>query len=122
MKIVKLTSSRSSDELIAAISDNHFVSDGVKFNDNATKPHMHVKTKENGSMKIRCEILGGPSKDNGFLEGTYFKGKITSYSGGSLIKGVIVTAPIFHLLLFQRLIGLEYMHRKTLHYKIFVSF
>ena len=99
MKLINFSSSKTPEELINAISDNSFVSDGVKFNDKGTRPHMHVKTKENGSLRIKCEILGGPTKDNGFLEGTYFSGKITATEEGSNIKGIILTAPIFHFLL-----------------------
>ena len=99
MKLINLRSTKAPEELFNAISDNNFVSDGVKFNDNGTRPHMHVKDKGNGKLKIKCEIMGGPTKDNGFLEGTYFKGKIRKCEEGSKISGIIVTAPIFHFLL-----------------------
>ncbi len=99
MKLINLTSSKSPEELIGAISDNSFVSDGVKFNEKGTRPHMHVKDRGNGKIKIRCEIMGGPTKDNGFLEGTYFKGRIKKCEDGSKIKGLILTAPIFHFLI-----------------------
>ena len=97
MKFIKLRSSKSPEELFRALSDNSFVSEGVKFNDKGTRPHMHVKDKGNGKIKIKCEIMGGPSKDNGFLEGTHFTGKIKECGSGSIIKGRIMTAPIFHL-------------------------
>lgn len=100
MKFINLCSTKRPEELFSAISDNSFVSDGVKFNDKGTKPFMHVKDKGNGKLKIKCEIMGGPTKDNGFLEGTYFKGKIKKCEdGGSRISGIIITAPIFHFLL-----------------------
>ena len=99
MKFVNFRSTVSSEELFGAISDNSFVSDGVKFNDKGTRPYMHVKDKGNGRLKIKCEMMGGPTKDNGFLEGTYFKGRIKECDGGSKISGIIVTAPIFHILL-----------------------
>ena len=100
MKLINLRSTKGSEELFAAISDNNFVSDGVKFNDKGTRPHMHVKDKGKGKIKIKCEMMGGPTKDNGFLEGTYFVGRIKTSAEGSRIKGVVVTAPIFHFLLF----------------------
>ena len=99
MKFIKLRSSKSPEELLSAISDNDFVSEGVVFNEKGTKPYMHVKKKKNGKIKIKCEVMGGPTKDNGFLEGTYFKGKIVECDGGSRIKGIILTAPIFHVAL-----------------------
>ena len=99
MKLINLRSTKSREELFSAILDNSFVSDGVKFNDKGTRPHMHVKDKGNGKLKIKCEIMGGPTKDNGFLEGTYFVGRIKEFSEGSKISGIILTAPIFHFLL-----------------------
>ena len=104
MKRINLRTSKSPEELLGAISDNNFVSDGIKFNDKGTRPHMHVKDKGNGKIKIKCEIMGGPSKDNGFLEGTYFVGKIKASADGSQIKGIIVTAPIFHFLLIAKVV------------------
>ena len=41
-------------------------------------------------------MIGGPTKDNGFLEGTYFIGKLTEKNGVSSLRGVILTAPIYH--------------------------
>ena len=97
MKLINLKSTKSPEELLAAISDNNFVSDGIKFNEQGTRPHMHVKDKGNGKIKIKCEIMGGSSKDNGFLEGTYFMGKIRKSESGSKISGVVLTAPIYHI-------------------------
>ena len=99
MKLINLRSRKEPSELFSAICDNSFVSDGVRFNDKGTKPHMHVKDKGNGKFKIKCEIMGGPTKDNGFLEGTYFVGRIKRTESGSVIKGIILTAPIFHFAL-----------------------
>ena len=82
MKRIKIRSTKSPEQLLLAISDNNFVSEGVKFNDNGTKPHMHVKDRGDGKIKIRCEIMGGPSKDNGFLEGTSFRGRIKKSARG----------------------------------------
>ncbi len=99
MKRIKIRCTKSPEELLSAISDNNFVSESVKFNDKGTKPHMHVKNRGNGKIKIKCEMMGGPSKDNGFLEGTSFRGKIKSVGEGSEISGIILTAPIFHFVL-----------------------
>ena len=99
MKLINLRSTKAPEELFNAISDNTFVSDGVKFNDNGTRPHMHVKDKGNGKLKIKCEIMGGPTKDNGFLEGTYFLGTLKEKNGTTRLRGVILTAPIYHTFL-----------------------
>ena len=100
MKLINLRSRKEPQELFSAICDNAFVSDGIRFNDKGTRPYMHVKDKGNGKFKIKCEIMGGPTKDNGFLEGTYFIGKIKKTENGSAVKGIILTAPIFHFVLF----------------------
>ncbi|MBO5879985.1 MAG: hypothetical protein J6Q68_05485 [Clostridia bacterium] len=95
MKFVSIKSDSSRDALLKAISDNNFVSENVVYNSKGTKPYMHVKEK-NGTVKIKCEIKGGPTKDNGFIVGTYFRGRIFERDGGSELKGIIVTAPIYH--------------------------
>ena len=44
-------------------------------------------------------MIGGPTKDNGFLEGTYFVGKLTESDGKTRLRGIILTAPIYHTFL-----------------------
>ena len=65
-------------------------------------PKLHIK--QNGDkIKVGCEMLGRSTKDNGFLEGTWLRGRITERDGVTTVKGVIITAPIYHaviLLLF----------------------
>ena len=95
MKIVKLDSSVSRDELLAVIKNSELVNDRVMFDENKGKPLMHVKEKGD-RLRIRCEMMGGPTKDNGFIEGTYFLGKLTERNGSSRLRGVILTAPIYH--------------------------
>lgn len=84
------------DALISVISDSNSVVSAEKFDTSRGKPKMHVKT--NGSrLKIKCEMTERPTKDNGFLEGTYFIGRISEKAGVSKVSGVILTAPIYHL-------------------------
>ena len=98
MKIVKLESSARRDELLDVIKNSELVNDRVKFDENKGRPLVHVK--ENGDrIKIKCEMVGGPTKDNGFLEGTYFVGKITENDDKTRLHGIILTAPIYHTLL-----------------------
>ena len=61
-------------------------------------PKMHVKEK-GSALKIKCEMTGRPTKDNGFLEGTYFKGTLKEKNGVTSVRGMILTAPIYHFLL-----------------------
>ena len=96
MKIINLKTEKSSRELLSMISDNSRVNEGVKFADKkGGKPFMHVREKE-GKLRIRCEMMGRPTRDNAFLMGTAFYGRITEQNGVSTVKGVIVTSPIYH--------------------------
>ena len=98
MKIIKLDCAASRTDLIDLISNSELVNDKVKFDENKGRPRMHVKRK-NDRIRIRCEMVGGDVRDNGFLEGTYFVGRITEKNGLSRIRGVILTAPIYHTLI-----------------------
>jgi len=100
MKLVNIDFPASRDEVMEMLTDNERVNRNVRFDDYRGKPHMKFKTKENGKIKITCEMLGGPTKDNGFLVGTYFSGKLIEKDGRTKLKGIITTAPIYHLCLF----------------------
>lgn len=98
MKIIKLESNASQSEILDMIKDSERVNDKVKFDENKGKPLIHVKQKGD-RIKIKCEMIGGPTRDNGFLEGTSFIGKLTEKNGVTHLRGVIVTAPIYHTIL-----------------------
>jgi hypothetical protein len=95
MKLVKLECESPRDELLGVIANSELVNDRVKFDEGKGRPRIHLKI--NGDrIRIKCEMIGGPTKDNGFLEGTYFVGKLTEKNGVSSLRGVILTAPIYH--------------------------
>ncbi len=85
------------DELLAVIRDNNLVVEEEKFDTRRGKPRMHIKEKGN-TLKIKCELTERPTRDNGFLEGTYFLGKVSVKNGATRLFGVILTAPIYHFL------------------------
>lgn len=96
MKFINIKTDKSADALLSMIRDNARVNDGVKFADKkGGKPFMHVREKE-GKLRIKCEMMGRPTRDNGFLMGTAFYGRITEKDGAAAVKGVIVTSPIYH--------------------------
>ena len=98
MKFIKIDSASSREELLNVIENADIVNDRVKFDENKGKPIVHVK--DNGSLlRIKCEMVGGPTKDNGFLEGTYFLGSLKEKGGTTRLRGVILTAPIYHTFL-----------------------
>ena len=96
MKFVRLDCSASRDELLGVIANSELVNDKVRFDEEKGRPRIHVKEKKGERLKIKCEMIGGPVKDNGFLEGTYFIGKLTEKNGASHLRGIILTAPIYH--------------------------
>ncbi len=98
MKLINLVSSAPRDELLGIIKDHELVNDRVKFDEAKGKPRVYVKEKDD-RLRIRCEMIGGPTKDNGFLEGTYFVGRLTERGGRTRLRGVILTAPIYHAIL-----------------------
>lgn len=108
MKFLKLDSAASRDELLSVINNSELVNDRVRFDENKGKPTVHVK--DNGKrIKIKCEMVGGPTKDNGFLEGTYFIGTLKESESGTRLRGMIITAPIYHTLLL--LLAVFYAYR-----------
>ena len=98
MKFINVDYPVTKSELIERLSDNGFVNAGVNFDEKFGTPHMKIKEKGK-KIKITCEMMGRSKRDNGFIVGTYFSGKITERDGGCTLKGVITTAPIYHLCL-----------------------
>ena len=98
MHFINLEFPSGKDEVISHISDNEYVNRNVRFEDGGVKPLMKVKEK-NGKIKITCEMLGKPTKDNGFLVGTYFSGRLSEKDGVTRLKGIITTAPVYHLVM-----------------------
>ena len=99
MKLIRIEAPVRKEELISMLSDNDRVNKNVVFEDKKGTPHMHVK-ESLGRIKIKCEYIGGASKDNAFIDGTRFSGKIIEKGDKTEIKGVITTALVFHLILF----------------------
>ena len=95
MKKIKKESLCSREEILETIKNFNFVNDGVLFDEKRGKPVIKVKEKGD-KIRISCEMVGGPSKDNGFLIGTYFSGKLTEKNGVTTLRGIILTDPIYH--------------------------
>ncbi len=80
------------------LRDSNLVVEAERFDTRRGTPRLHVQDKKNDWIKIKCEMTGRPTKDNGFLEGTYFFGKLAEKKGVTSIRGIILTAPIYHFL------------------------
>ena len=98
MKFINVKTRKSKEELLSIFTDNDRVNKNVAFDDKRGTPYMHVKENA-GKLKIKCEYVGGASKDNAFIDGTCFRGKITEKDGYTHLTGVITTALIFHMVL-----------------------
>lgn len=98
MKFIKFETSASKEELLAMLTDNDRVNKNVVFEDKKGTPHINVKEAD-GKIRIKCEYVGGASRDNAFIDGTRFIGRINEKNGVTEIKGVITTALVFHLIL-----------------------
>ena len=70
---------------------------------------MNVSDKK-GYVRSTCEMLGRATKDNafGYLVGTYFTGRLIERNGVLTLKGVVLTAPIYHAFLAVLLFVLVY--------------
>lgn len=99
MKFIDVEFAATAEQALAILCDNDLVNKDVNFDTSRGKPLMHIKSKENGKIKITCELIGRPTKDNGFLVGTYFSGRLTERDGRTRLRGVITTAPFYHLFL-----------------------
>ncbi len=92
------------DEVISMLSDNDRVNSNVTFEGYNGTPRMKLVEKK-GRIRITCEFVGRNKRDNGFLVGTYFTGKVKERADGvSVISGHILTAPIYHLVILALII------------------
>ena len=98
MKFVKIRTSASRQELIDMLSDPERTNRNVTFEDKNGTPTFHLKEKGE-RVSIRCEYVGGATKDNGFIDGTKFRGSIKVRGGETCVSGIITTAFAFHILL-----------------------
>ncbi len=85
----------SREEVMNCIRDEASVTKAEKYDTSRGVPKFHIKEKKD-YIKISCEFIGRATKDNGFLEGTYFIGKLTERNNESKLRGIILTAPIYH--------------------------
>ncbi len=102
MKRIKFETRLTQDELAEALSDPRLVSGGFGIPEEKGRPVLHIKRKGD-RLKVKCELVGGVSRDNGFLEGTAMYARLKEKNGMTVFSGIIVTAPIYHtalLLLF----------------------
>ena len=98
MKFINISTPNTKDELVSMLSDNERVNENVSYDVRLGKPKMKLKEK-NGRLRITCELMGRATKDNGFIVGTFFFGRVKEKDGKATVKGIITTDPLFHLLI-----------------------
>ena len=99
------------DRLVSNLNNNEKVVSEENYDLSKGKPRMYVKIKGE-RLKIKCEMTERATKDNGFLEGTYFLGSAKEKDGKSYVKGVILTAPIYHFVFLLLLLVVIYQSIK----------
>ena len=99
MKFVNVDFSASRDEVIGVLKDNERVNHNVRFDESRGKPFVKIAEKKDGRISVSCELLGGPSRDNGFIQGTRLRARLIEKDGITTLRGVILTEPIYHILL-----------------------
>ncbi len=98
MKFVKIIAEATRERVLEVLENPEMASGKSKYDERRGKPNIKTKTKGNW-LYATCEMVGGYKKDNGFLVGTYFLGRMKEKDGKTYIGGVVVTSPIYHLLL-----------------------
>ena len=100
MKTVNILTKKSKDEVLDFLNNNDKVNENVRFDDKkGGRPYMHIKERD-GRLKIRCEMVGRPTKDNGFvIMGTVFNGNIKEKNGVTQITGIATTSVIYHIIM-----------------------
>lgn len=98
MKLVNYTTRLSAQEYLGAIKDHNRINEGVAYDEKLGKPAFKVKTRGN-RIRVSCTFVGGNNRDDGYIVGTYFIGRFTERDGTTTLKGVVVTSPLFHLVL-----------------------
>ena len=96
MKRIRYTVNATREQLLRAIEDNRRTNEGVHFPDGKGLPTAQIR--QHGRItRIRCRLVGGASRDNGFLFGTAFLGTLRESEQGTTLSGVILTEPMMHL-------------------------
>lgn len=104
MKLINVTAECGKEGVLAALKDSERTNKNVRFDEKRGRPVMFLKEKRRG-ITLSCKYVGGNTRDNGFVVGTYFLGSVKEKKGKTTVRGVVWTAPIFHALIIGMLIA-----------------
>ena len=96
MKFVNVDFPASREEVISMISNNELVNQKVRLDESRGKPLITVSEKGKNRIKISCKYVGGPTRDNGFVQGTTLSGTLVEKDGITKLRGIITTEPVYH--------------------------
>ena len=101
MNFLNITARGSADGLKKFMQNSELVNDGVVFNEKYGTPRMSFRwgSGDTGRFRMKCEMTGRATKDNAFLIGTVFYGRIREKDGVVSLNGFSVTSPFYHICL-----------------------
>ena len=97
MKFIQLSVDSTAQEYLDTVRDNRVVNEGVRFGKENAYPTAEIREGKR-HLRIRCRMVGGATRDNGFIFGTFFFGTLRQKNDGCRLRGVIVTEPLIHLI------------------------
>lgn len=98
MKRISIQTPLAREDILSALRDAPTVNAGLTFDDREGSPTVHVREGRADRLRLRCCMLGGASRDNGYVQGTFFWGRMRERNGMTYIRGSIMTEPVFHVL------------------------
>ena len=98
MKRLSVRTPLGREELLRMLRDAPRVNEGLTFDDREGSPTVQLKERGAEGLRMRCVMLGGASRDNGYVQGTFFRGRIRERDGEVSLSGWIMTEPVFHIL------------------------
>ena len=96
MKFVNIDFKASRDEVLSMLRNNECVNRNVRIDTTRGNPTVIVQEKRNNRIRLSCRYVGGPTRDNGFVQGTALSGRLVEKDGVTKLRGVITTEPIYH--------------------------
>lgn len=96
MKLVNLKAEAPLEAVADILEKAAKPSDNIKYDEHRGKPTMLPK-RRGKRFSVSCRFIGGNTEDNGHILGTFFIGSLTQKGGSTRLRGVIMTAPHFHI-------------------------
>ena len=96
MRLVNLKTDASGELVREILEKTAKPQDGLKYDERRGRPTM-LPSFKGRRLFVACRFIGGSTRDNGHLLGSFFIGRLSEKGGGCALSGVIMTAPHFHI-------------------------